>query len=141
MIKERSAELDTKKVEIVEVAFPLLKVEDMKTAFVFWAHVNEADFRAGAQELSLGGQDTVTIRPIMSARRFIRNWGEPKLSSADTTNAPTDKKWMEWNDEMYRVYNAPLIQNKSKEREQRILWVAFSQGGGGGGISQCCFWS
>lgn len=140
MIKERSAELDTKKVEIIEIKFPLLKVEDMKTAFVFWAHVNESDSRAGAQEWGLGGQDTVTIRPIMSARRFIRNWGLPVLSSMDTTNAPTDKKWMEWNDEMYRIYNAPLIQNGKKEREQRILWVASPQGGGGG-VSQCCFWS
>jgi hypothetical protein len=141
MIKERSAELDTKKVEIVEVKFPLLKVEDMKTAFVFWAHVNEADFRAGREEWRLGEEDTVTIRPIMSARRFLRNWGPPKLSSRDTTNAPTDKKWMEWNDEMYRVYNAPAIQNNKKGQEQRLLWVAFPQGGGGGGVSQCCFWS
>ena len=141
MIKERNAELDTKKVEIIEVKFPLLKVEDMKTAFVFWAHVGESDFRAGAQEWGLGGEDTVTIRPIMSVRRFIRNWGKPTASSRDTTGAPTDKKWMEWNDDMYRIYNAPLIQNSKKEREQRILWVAFGQGGGGGKISQCCFWS
>jgi len=141
MIKQRNAELDTKKVEIVEIKFPLLKVEDMKTAFVFWAHVDEADFRADELPAGLGEESTITIRPIMSFRRFKRTWGLPVLSSMDTTNAPTDKKWIEWNDEMYRIWRAPLIQNSEKEIEQRILWVAMQAGGGGGGISQCCFWS
>ena len=148
MVKKHSEpQMATKKVEIVENKFPLIKVEDMKTEFVFWAHVSDPDYRAGALEWRLGDDDTITINPVMSFVRFKNNWGFPIVNWRSAAKGYEDKGWKDWNDQMYRIYHADLIQSaatasaEKKQREERILWVAHAQGGGGGGTSQCCFWS
>ena len=129
--------------------FPRMLVADINTGSEFWVHLGFNDERnhtgVSYGKLIKAG-DAVTIQALFSMRKFWLSYGNPELENVVTA---VNQTYSKWRPHVLRIWMSPLtkseaaIQNVSKEtlRKRRIFWVVTDTQSGGGGSSECCYWS
>ena len=136
--------------------FPRVLVSDLNTKSEFWVHLGFNDARnhtstTYAQLVKPG--EVLQIEGLFSLKNFWLSYGDPNKQIPATA---INESFRVWRPSVLRIWNSPLTKSElkfddsgtlltrtSKEdiKKRRIFWVVQDSQSGGGGSTECCYWS
>ena len=130
------------------VIFPRVLVANLSTESEFWVHLGFNDERNHTSktygQLVKAGE-RIMLQAKFSVRDFWHKYGDPHLEIPATA---VNKSFRSYRAQVLRIWESPLTKSEKtidadieNVKKRRIFWLVLDSQSGGGGSTECCYWS